>query len=95
MILTHTGITAEGCFLPLYENATNLQTLSAAVTSSGLTIAVSPIDNTSCFKIEFVLPNTGKHELEIRMVEVMNGSVTPIGNESVLVTVVVKQRDSK
>ena len=79
----------------MYANTTDLHTLSAAVTMSGLTIAVSPLDNMNCFKIEFMLSDPGKHELEIRMAEVVNGSVTPTGNGSILVAVEVQQRESK
>lgn len=68
---------------------------SAALTSNGFTIAVTPFDSSNCFKLDFVLPEPGEHQLEMGIAEVMNGSVTFIDNASTPVTVEVLQREGE
>ena len=92
----HAGITAKGCFTFSLSYALNsLDIFSAALTSNGLAIAVTPFDSSNCFELDFVLPKPGKHQLEIGIAEVMNGSVTLIGNASILVTLEVLQREGE
>ena len=99
LFFVHAGITAKGCFTfsSSHElNSTNsLDLFSAALISNGLAIAATPFDSSNCFKLDFVLPEPGKHQLEISIAEVMNGSVTIIGNASTPVTVGVLQREGE
>ena len=94
----HAGITAKGCFAfssHALNSTISLDLSSAALTSNGLTIGVTPFDSSNCFKLDFVLPEPGKHQLEIGIVEAMNGSATLIGNASTPVTVEVLQREGE
>ena len=92
------GITAKGCFAfssHALNSTTSMDMFSAALASNGFTIAMTPFDSSNCFKLDFVLPEPGEHQLEIGIAEVMNGSVTFIGNASTPVTVGVLQREGE
>ena len=99
LFFVHAGITAKGCFTFSSSHALNstnsLDLFSAALISNGLAIAATPFDSSNCFKLDFVLPEPGKHQLEISIAEVMNGSVTIIGNASTPVIVEVLQREGE
>ena len=92
------GITAKGCFAfssHALNSTTSMDIFSAALASNGFTIAVTPFDSSNCFKLDFVLPEPGEHQLEMGIAEVMNGSVTFIDNASTPVTVEVLQREGE
>lgn len=92
------GITAKGCFAfssHALNSTTSMDMFSAALASNGFTIAMTPFDSSNCFKLDFVLPEPGEHQLEIGIAEVMNGSVTFIGNASTPVTVEVLQKEGE